>query len=71
MHQSYKRQTEFEQFQIFFDLKPNKMLQPSQTSWLSIVATVKRVLVLVSVRGFEIILHIEEFRERKIGLPCM
>lgn len=44
MHQSYKRQSEFEQFQMFFDLKPNKLLQPSQTRWLSIIAAVKRVL---------------------------
>jgi len=44
MHQSYKRQTEFEEFQIFYDLKPNKLLQPSQTRWLSVNAAVKRVI---------------------------
>jgi len=44
MHQSYKRQTEFKQFQVFYDLKPNKLLQPSQTRWLSVNAAVKRVI---------------------------
>lgn len=44
MHQSYKRQTEFQEFQIFYDLKPNKLLQSSQTSWLSVNAAVKRVI---------------------------
>jgi len=44
MHQSYKRQTEFQEFQIFYDLKPNKFLQPSQTRWLSVNAAVKRII---------------------------
>ncbi|CAI6351909.1 unnamed protein product [Macrosiphum euphorbiae] len=44
IHQSYKRQTEFQEFQIFYDLKPNKLLQPSQTRWLSVNAAVKRVI---------------------------
>ncbi|XP_008186645.1 E3 SUMO-protein ligase KIAA1586-like [Acyrthosiphon pisum] len=41
---SFKRQTEFKEFQVFVELKPHKLLQPSQTRWLSLHLCVKRVL---------------------------
>lgn len=41
---SYKRQHEFEQFQIFVEIKPHKLLQPSQTRWLSLHQVVARLL---------------------------
>lgn len=41
---SYKRQTEFKEFQIFLDLKPHKILRLSQTRWLSLLSVVKRLL---------------------------
>lgn len=44
MRQSFKRQKEFQSFQIFYDLKPHKLLQPSQTRWLSLVSVVNRLL---------------------------
>nr|CAH7768616.1 unnamed protein product [Callosobruchus chinensis] len=39
-----KRFTEFKEFQIFLNLKPHKLLQPSQTRWLSLSAVIIRVL---------------------------
>lgn len=41
---SYKRQSEFTQFQDFVQVKPHKLLQPSQTRWLSLHSVVKRIL---------------------------
>ncbi|XP_076049748.1 uncharacterized protein LOC143030484 [Oratosquilla oratoria] len=41
---SSKRQCDFVQIQSFFHLKPHKMLHPSQTRWLSLVAVVQRIL---------------------------
>lgn len=41
---SFKRQTEFKEFQVFVELKPHKLLQPSQTRWLSLHLCVKRIL---------------------------
>lgn len=41
---SSKRQSELVQFQAFLDLKPHKILHPSQTRWLSLVAVVSRLL---------------------------
>ena len=41
---SSKRQSEFKQFQAFCELKPHKLLHPSQTRWLSLVAVVQRML---------------------------
>ncbi|XP_050298659.1 uncharacterized protein LOC126737704 [Anthonomus grandis grandis] len=43
---SAKRIADFEQFQFFIDLKPHKMLRPSQTRWLSLQAVVDRVLTV-------------------------
>ncbi|VEN49117.1 unnamed protein product [Callosobruchus maculatus] len=43
---SPKRIGEFEGFQEFTNLKPQKMLRPSQTRWLSLQAVVDRILVL-------------------------
>ncbi|XP_008186719.1 E3 SUMO-protein ligase KIAA1586-like [Acyrthosiphon pisum] len=40
----FTRQTEFKEFQVFVELKPHKLLQPSQTRWLSLHLCVKRVL---------------------------
>ncbi|XP_064077659.1 uncharacterized protein LOC135195327 [Macrobrachium nipponense] len=41
---SSKRQSELVQFQEFLNLKPHKILHPSQTRWLSLVAVVVRLL---------------------------
>ncbi|KAJ2941002.1 hypothetical protein O0L34_g13129 [Tuta absoluta] len=41
---SSKRQCQFAEFQSFLNLKPHKMLHPSQTRWLSLVAVVDRLL---------------------------
>lgn len=42
--QSSKRLCEYEEFQRFVNLKPHKILQPSQTRWLSLVNVVRRFL---------------------------
>lgn len=44
MHQSFKRQSEFKNVQSFVESKPHKLLQPSQTRWLSLHSCAKRVL---------------------------
>lgn len=44
MAYSYKRQMEFKSFQDFADVKPHKLLHPSQTRWLSLLSVIKRVL---------------------------
>lgn len=44
MKQSFKRLSEFNEFQVFINSKPHKLLQPSQTRWLSLNSCVKRVL---------------------------
>lgn len=44
MKQSFKRSSEFKEFQVFVDRKPNKLLQPCQTRWLSLNSCIKRVL---------------------------
>lgn len=41
---SSKRQAELKQFQMFLNLKPHKLLHPSQTRWLSLIAVVSRIL---------------------------
>lgn len=41
---SSKRLCEFQQFQWFVDVKPLKLLHPSQTRWLSLIRVVERVL---------------------------
>lgn len=41
---SFKRQTELKEFQVFVELKPHKLLQPSQTRLLSLHLCVKRIL---------------------------
>ncbi|XP_063217307.1 uncharacterized protein LOC134528039 isoform X2 [Bacillus rossius redtenbacheri] len=41
---SAKRQSELKEFQKFLDMEPLKMLHPSQTRWLSLVAVVQRIL---------------------------
>uniref|UniRef100_A0A6P7H114 Uncharacterized protein LOC114344781 n=1 Tax=Diabrotica virgifera virgifera TaxID=50390 RepID=A0A6P7H114_DIAVI len=41
---SPKKFSQFRQFQDFCAVKPHKMLQPSQTRWLSLVSVVRRVL---------------------------
>lgn len=41
---SFKRQSEFKSFQEFVEVKPHKLLKPSQTRWLSILSVVKRIL---------------------------
>lgn len=41
---SSKRQAQLAQFQKFFDLNVHKMLHPSQTRWLSLVAVVDRII---------------------------
>jgi len=44
MKYSFKRQTEFSEFQTFVESKPHKLLHPSQTRWLSLHASVKRTI---------------------------
>ncbi|KAL5237061.1 hypothetical protein ACI65C_004471 [Semiaphis heraclei] len=44
MKLSYKRQSEYKEFQVFVDAKPHKLLQASQTRWLSLHSCVKRIL---------------------------
>jgi len=44
MKYSYKRQCEFSEFQSFVEAKPNTLLQPSQTRWLSLLSRVKRII---------------------------
>lgn len=39
-----KRQCKLKEFQLFLDLKPHKILHPSQTRWLSLIAVVERIL---------------------------
>lgn len=41
---SAKRQAQLVQFQKFLDIKPHKILHPSQTRWLSQGAVVSRIL---------------------------
>lgn len=41
---SFKRQSEFKQFQTFCELRPHKILKPCQTRWLSLHSCVKRIL---------------------------
>lgn len=44
MSHSFKRQSEFKDFQVFLNIKPHKLLHPAQTRWLSLNAAVSRVL---------------------------
>lgn len=41
---SSKRKHQFKQFQDFLEIKPHKLLHPSQTRWLSLHQSVRRVL---------------------------
>lgn len=41
---SFKRQSEFLEFQRFVKVKPHKLLYASQTRWLSLLSVIKRVL---------------------------
>lgn len=40
---SFKRQTILKEFQSYLELKPHKMLHPSQTRWLSLISVIKRI----------------------------
>lgn len=42
--QSFKRQKEYELFQVFWSVKPHKLLQLSSTHWLLLLAIVHDVL---------------------------
>ncbi|XP_012522038.1 uncharacterized protein LOC105828318 [Monomorium pharaonis] len=44
MQYSFKRQSQFKDFQVFLNLKPHKLLQPAQTRWLSLQLVVNRIL---------------------------
>lgn len=44
MKYSFKRQSEFKEFQEFVNSKAHKILRSCQTRWLSLLSTVKRVL---------------------------
>ena len=46
LHCSFKRLTEFAEFQIFFVLEIHKMLHPCQTRWLYLLPAVIRVRAL-------------------------
>lgn len=41
---SYKRQDNLKEFQEFVNTKPHKLLQPSQTRWLSVISAITRIL---------------------------
>lgn len=41
---SSKKSAELKEFQVFCNVKPHKLLYPSQTRWLSLILVVKRVL---------------------------
>lgn len=41
---SFKRQSAFNEFQMFVEAKPHKLLQPCQTRWLSLHSCIKRVI---------------------------
>ncbi|XP_046980473.1 uncharacterized protein LOC124545569 [Schistocerca americana] len=41
---SAKNQAELKEFQVFLNLEPHKLLHPSQTRWLSMIAVVRTVL---------------------------
>jgi len=41
---SAKRQEDYKNFQIVFELEPHKLLAPSQTRWLSLESCVHRML---------------------------
>ncbi|EFN83239.1 Zinc finger protein KIAA0543, partial [Harpegnathos saltator] len=44
MKYSFKRISEFREFQQFVDAKPHKLLLPAQNRWLSLISVIKRVL---------------------------
>lgn len=44
MKLSFKRQSKFQEFQVFCENKPHKLLQPCQTRWLSLHSCIRRVL---------------------------
>jgi hypothetical protein len=44
LQHSFKRQTEFSEFQEFIRVKPHKILQPSQRRWLSLHQVVARLM---------------------------
>ena len=44
LNNSFKRLEEYKEFQSLLNLKPHKMLQLSQTRWLSLLSAVKRLL---------------------------
>ena len=44
MKYSFKRQLEFKEFQTFLEIKPHKLLQPSQTRWLALHDCNTRIL---------------------------
>lgn len=44
MQYSFKRSSEFKEFQTFLNIKPHKSLQLSKTRWLSLNQVVVRVL---------------------------
>ena len=41
---SFKRQTQYEEFQSFCEIKPHKILKPCQTRWLSLHVCIQRIL---------------------------
>ncbi|XP_036142243.1 uncharacterized protein LOC118645406 [Monomorium pharaonis] len=41
---SYKKISQFKEFQEFVEARPHKILHPSQTRWLSLYSSVKRIL---------------------------
>jgi len=43
LNSSSKRHAELKQFQMFLNIEPHKMLHPSQTRWLSLLAVVSRI----------------------------
>lgn len=44
LNNSPKRLIEYKEFQVFCNIKPNKLLYPGQTRWLSLLSVVNRII---------------------------
>lgn len=64
--QSFKRQKEYESFQVFWSIKPHKLLQLSGTRWLSLLAVVQRVLE--QYKALKSYFQLEKFNDVQNGI---
>ncbi|XP_050066599.1 uncharacterized protein LOC126555759 [Aphis gossypii] len=58
---SFKRQKEYESFQIFWSIKPHKLLQLSGTRWLFVLAAVERILE--QYKALQSYFYLEKFKD--------